>query len=340
MGRPPLHTTGPAGGPGAHAPHTSASAGQLLPLREAPPPTVCSFGAGTSLHRRAQTASPDRRRAESEPRRVCVPALPGERGGFPGVRRPPSPLPELQEAPRQAPTCAWPQADMPTDPSDLARGPDPTSPRGTDPCKARKRATRTDGPQPEAHPGRQTVPLDGAGGKVPLRFRISCASFSPSSSKPSAFSFFQANSSLSCIFRSAWSSDSSTGDSCSCGHGQGTDMRPLATRRNNGTGREAPAAGQNSESDPSPAKSRTGSRRRPSRDPGPAGRGPPALPGASPGSHLLLVAWACGHRRGGNRTPHLPTLEPRDSHGAPGPGGREDAGARTRGLGRKSALIL
>lgn len=55
------------------------------------------------------------------------------------------------------------------------------------------------------------------GRKVPLRLRISLASFSPSSSKPSAFSFFQANSSLSWILRSAWSSDRSTGESCSCG---------------------------------------------------------------------------------------------------------------------------
>ena len=41
------------------------------------------------------------------------------------------------------------------------------------------------------------------------------AALSPSASRPSAFSFFQANSSLSCIFRSAWSSDSFTGESCS-----------------------------------------------------------------------------------------------------------------------------
>ena len=49
--------------------------------------------------------------------------------------------------------------------------------------------------------------------KIPLRLRVSLACFSPSSSRPSAFSFFQANSSLSCIFRSAWSSDSFTGES-------------------------------------------------------------------------------------------------------------------------------
>lgn len=56
---------------------------------------------------------------------------------------------------------------------------------------------------------------------------MSLASFSPSLSKPSSFSFFQASSSLSCIFRSAWSSASLTGGRCSCER-RGGDCEPQA----------------------------------------------------------------------------------------------------------------